>query len=244
MTSVIPQASMVTPDSRDQRTSEHTDGETRLTHQAAAIYIVTKLYDEARKEAAPAKTLDDIADALPDVLARSFREANIAPDVTAAVLPEAAKLLWAYIVVEHGRAESGEDVGFIFDLLADSLKHGTDPQVVKSEVPRVVARLRTESAVAAAEDAITKAVAASLAGLTTHPRDRAEQLHRAIDDVSAEHLARPDVGDMPLKEAQGAEAFSTAIEAMERALSLSDSPARTRRALRNWVDMMAAEAGA
>ncbi|MGW1363514.1 hypothetical protein ACWCQP_39620 [Streptomyces chartreusis] len=87
-------------------------------------------------------------------------------------------------------------------------------------------------------------VAASLAGLTTNPRNVAELLHVAIDDAQAEHLARPEVGGFPLDEARGYEAFSTAMEAMTRALALTADRRSTARALRNALAMAIDEAGA
>lgn len=90
------------------------------------------------------------------------------------------------------------------------------------------------AAAARAEAAIAEAMRLRLTGLTTNPRDTAEQLHQAIDDAQAEHLARPDVGGFPIEQARGLEAFSTAHKAMERALRLSDDPAETARGLR-WL---------
>ncbi|WP_327430940.1 hypothetical protein [Streptomyces sp. NBC_01236] len=101
----------------------------------------------------------------------------------------------------------------------------------------------TEQPLTASQRAIAEAVNEALAGLTTHPRDVAEQLHRAVDDASAQHLARPDVGDMQLDEARSSEALSTAWEAMDRALALSTDRALTARALRNVLNMAIAEAG-
>ncbi|CAL9514701.1 hypothetical protein [Streptomyces sp. enrichment culture] len=88
---------------------------------------------------------------------------------------------------------------------------------------------------------VTRAVSERLTGLTTHPRDVAEHLHQAVDDASAEHLARPDVGGFPLEEARGHEAFSTAGHAMQRALSLSANPRETAAALRTMLDMLTHE---
>jgi hypothetical protein len=91
---------------------------------------------------------------------------------------------------------------------------------------------------------IADVVRASLAGLTTNPRDVAESLHTAIDDAQAEHLARPDVGGFPLDEARALEAFSTAMYATVRALALTKDVRHTARALRNMIAMCIDEAGA
>jgi hypothetical protein len=89
-------------------------------------------------------------------------------------------------------------------------------------------------AAARAEAAIVEAMRLRLDGITTNPRDTAEQLHQAIDNAQAEHLARPDVGGFPIEQARSSEAFSTAHAAMERALRLSDDPAATAQSLR-WI---------
>ncbi|ULR50598.1 hypothetical protein [Streptomyces deccanensis] len=89
-------------------------------------------------------------------------------------------------------------------------------------------------AAARAEAAIAEAMRLRLDGLTTNPRDTAEQLIRAVEGAQAEHLARPDVGGFPIDQARGSEAFGTAHAAMERALRLSDDPAETARGLR-WL---------
>ncbi|MFD9445916.1 hypothetical protein ACFWBR_35020 [Streptomyces sp. NPDC060006] len=94
-----------------------------------------------------------------------------------------------------------------------------------------------------AKTAIAEAQRLRLAGLITNPHDFAEQLHEAIDDAQAEHLARPDVGGFSADEARGHEAFSTAWEAMRRTLDLSKDPAGTARSLRTVLDRLASEAG-
>lgn len=85
-----------------------------------------------------------------------------------------------------------------------------------------------------------RAVDAELNGLDTHPRTTADQLHRAIDDESARHLAK--VGGHSIRNARAVEAFSTANRAMEDALAFSEDRAATVRALQAALDMLAAEA--
>lgn len=171
----------------------------------------------------------------------AFKDKDTAPERAAVMLPAVTDRVWAYSVVEQARAEADEGYGYVFDLMADSLKHGTDPQAIRAEVPRVVGKLRIETAIAAATDAITTAVTTALAGLTTNPRDVAERLHRAVDDAQAEHLAR--VGDMPYDQAAKSEAFATTTEAAVRALELSTDRKGTAEALRCMLDMVIREAG-
>lgn len=120
------------------------DDDTRLTHKAVAVYLARLLHDQALTEDNPAKTLDDIADSLPEV----FAEMGTAPDLAAVLLPEVADRVWAFAVVAHARAEVGEGYEYVFDILADNLRNGRDPQAVRDEVPRVVAKLRASRIVA------------------------------------------------------------------------------------------------
>lgn len=93
-----------------------------------------------------------------------------------------------------------------------------------------------------AEAAVRRAVRAEVDGLTTHPRDAAEHLHTAIDDESAGHLARPEVGGFPLDEARALEAFSTAMYATVRALALTKDVRHTAEALRSMLNICIDEA--
>ncbi|MEH0627877.1 hypothetical protein [Streptomyces stelliscabiei] len=208
--------------------------DTLLSHKAVAVYLANELYAEVLKQDNPAATLDDIADALPDLFATM--------GATDTLLPEVADRVWAFSAIAHARAEVGDAYGYVLDILADNVRHGRDPQAVRDEVPRIVARLRIENAISTAVDAITAAMTTGLAGLTTNPREVADRLHTAIDDAQAEHRARPTVGDMSLEAAESAEAVSTASEAMARALASSPDPERTARGLRHALRMAIDEA--
>lgn len=221
---------------------EHTDSETHLTYQAAAVVVANGVYDEALKEDDLAATLDDISDALAEMTPDDFKTMGTIGGLGEALLPAVAERIWAFNVIEHARADVGTDYRYVFDVMADALKRGADPKAIRDEVPRVVRRLRIERAILAAEHAITAAVTGSLAGLTTNPRDVAERLHQAIDEAQAEHLAR--VGHMSLERAESAEAFSTANSAMARALSLSVDTEGTGQGLRNALRMAIDEARA
>lgn len=227
----------------DQHATEAcTPDDTRLPYKAAALSLTRSLYDEALKTPNPAKTLDDIADSLAEVMPEVFNTVGIAPDLAKVLLPEVTDRIWAHTVVEHARAEAGDDYGWVFDLLADSLKQGGDPAAVRADVPRVAEKIRIETTIATAVDAITTAVTGALAGLTTNPRDIAERLHEAIDDAQAEHLAQ--VGDMPIDQALKSEAFATATEAAVRTLELSTDRKGTAESLRCMLDMVICEAAA
>ncbi|MDX2829469.1 hypothetical protein [Streptomyces scabiei] len=122
--------------------NEDADDDTRLTHKAAAVYLANELYTQALTQDDPAKTLDDIADALPDVMPAVFKATGTSEQLAAALLPEVADRIWAFVVVAHARAEVGDDYGYVLDVLADNVRHGRDPQAVRDEVPQVVAKIR------------------------------------------------------------------------------------------------------
>lgn len=238
MTTVLPEASTATPDPRAQR-----DSEPRLTYQAAALYVATAAYNEALTMPNPAAVLDNMCDALPEIMPSVSKVVDAGTEFAETLRAAITDRLWTFTAIAHARAEVGDDYGYVLDVMADSLKRGADPQAIRDEVPRVVERLRIERTIAAAADAIITAVTTALAGLTTHPRDVAERLHTAIDNASAEHLAHPTVGDMSLGRAESAEAFSTATYAMAQALNLSPDPEGTTQGLRNALRMAIDEAG-
>jgi len=222
-------------------TTPATPDDTAITYQACALYLARSLYDQALRTLDPAATLDTIADSLPEAMPEVFQLLGTAPDLADVLRPAVADRIRAFAVVEHARAEGGDDYGWVFGLMADALRQGGDPQTVRAEVPRVVERVRAGRALSAAVDAITTAVTTALAGLTTNPRDVAERLHTAIEAAQAEHLAR--VGDMPLDQALKSEAFTTASEAVTRALGLSTDRAGTAESLRSMLNMVIREAG-
>ncbi|MCZ4516731.1 hypothetical protein O3Q52_53265, partial [Streptomyces sp. ActVer] len=220
----------------------HDDTETLITVQAAAMVVANGVYDEALKEEDLVATLDDISDALTEMTPDDFKTMSTIGSRAESVLPVVVDRIWAFTVIAHARAEFDTDYGYVFDVMADALKRGADPQAIRDDVPRVVGRMRIERTISEATDAIRAAMTAALAGLTTNPRDVAERLQLAAEDAQAEHLAR--VGRMSLDKAESAEAFSTASSAMARALSLSPDPAGTARGLRNALRMAIDEARA
>lgn len=124
---------------------------------AAALYIAQYGYKLAATSPNPAARLDDMCDAVADLwdeitprLPKKFAGTGLqfAETMRAAV----ADRLWAYTVVEQARADVGSDsYGYVFDVLANSLNNGADPQTVRAEVPRVAARVRIHQARATAD---------------------------------------------------------------------------------------------
>ncbi|MEH0520537.1 hypothetical protein QBA38_16135 [Streptomyces stelliscabiei] len=128
-------------------------GNTPLTYRAGGIYLANTLHTEALKKADPAKTLDDIADELPATFARM----GTAVDLAAHLLPEVTDRVWAFAVIAHARAAADDGYEYVFDLMADALRAGGDPQTIRAEVPRVVEKLRASRITARIWDARDKA---------------------------------------------------------------------------------------
>ncbi|MEU1515545.1 hypothetical protein ABZ490_25915 [Streptomyces sp. NPDC005811] len=111
--------------------------EQRITALAAAVYVASQVHAEALKHADPAATLDDIADALPEVMPEVFQTMGTAPDVAAVMLPEVTDRVWAYTVIEHARADVDPGYRYVLDILVDGLKKGGDPATVRADVRRI-----------------------------------------------------------------------------------------------------------
>jgi len=116
--------------------------DTRITYEAGAIYVACKIYDEALATSSPAETLDDIADAIPEIMPGIFKDMGTAPDLAAVLLPSVTDRIWAFTVVEYARVEAGDGYGYLFDLLAESLRKGADPHVIRRDALAAPKRLR------------------------------------------------------------------------------------------------------
>ncbi|MFF7840390.1 hypothetical protein ACFZC6_16420 [Streptomyces ossamyceticus] len=113
------------------------------SHKAGALYIATAAYTEALATKNPAKTLDDIADALPSVMPQVFDTLGTTPELAAALLPEIKNLVWAFNAIEYARVEAADaDCGYLFDYLAELLKQGADPQRIRTDALAAPRRLR------------------------------------------------------------------------------------------------------
>ncbi|MFI9170487.1 hypothetical protein [Streptomyces lincolnensis] len=119
------------------------DDDTVLTYRAAALYLARETYAEALKQDDPAAALDDICDALPEVMPQVFQEKATDPALAKALLPELADRMWAFTAVEYARTQAADyEVGYLFDLFADALKNGADPKTIRTEALAMPKRLR------------------------------------------------------------------------------------------------------
>ncbi|HEY6117304.1 MAG TPA: hypothetical protein VI172_15240 [Candidatus Dormibacteraeota bacterium] len=114
---------------------------TPITYQAAAAYIAGKVHDEAVKQPDPAKTLDGIADALPDTMSRVFTSMGTDPGFQEVMRPALADYIWAYGVVEQARTTWDPGYRYALDILVDGLKKGSDPASVRADVHRIAGQL-------------------------------------------------------------------------------------------------------
>lgn len=118
------------------------DDEERITALAAAAYIAGCAYDEALRMDDPAKTLDNMADALPEVMPKVFATLNTTPDVAAVMLPAVTARVRAYGVVEQARTTWDPGYRYVADVLVDGLKKGADPDAVTTAALDVPRRIR------------------------------------------------------------------------------------------------------
>lgn len=125
--------------------AEVADDEFRITCQAAAVHIANEIHDQATATPNPAETLDDVADALPEVMPKVLAQLGTAPDLAAVLLPEVASRVWAFTVVEHARAIWDPGYVYVLDFLVDGLKKGSDPGAVRSDVHRITRQLAAQA---------------------------------------------------------------------------------------------------
>jgi hypothetical protein len=115
---------------------------TRITYEAAAVYLAGNVYDEALKQDDPAKTLDDIADALPDTMTSVFKAMGTDREFREVLRPAVTDQIWAYTAIEYARAEAGDGYGYLFDWLVEKLRAGADPHAVRTAALDAPRRLR------------------------------------------------------------------------------------------------------
>ncbi|WP_157878002.1 hypothetical protein [Streptomyces torulosus] len=121
--------------------------EQRTTALAAALWIARYGYAQAITSPNPAARLDDMCDAVAELwdditptLPTEFAGVDLefAKTMQAAV----ADRLWAFTAVEYARIEAGDGYGYLFDLLADGLKGGADPQTIRTAALDAPRRIR------------------------------------------------------------------------------------------------------
>ncbi|MBC2903995.1 hypothetical protein [Streptomyces cupreus] len=117
----------------------------------AALYIATAAYNEALTRPHPAATLDDMCDALAVIMPSLLNvvKAKGGAEYAEALQAAVADRLWAFTAIEHSRIEAGEGYGYLFDLLADSLKGGADPHMVRTTALDAPGKIRALAKAAA-----------------------------------------------------------------------------------------------
>lgn len=135
---------VTTPIERNQQQEE------RLTYEAAAVHLANLLHSEAVKLPEPIQVLDGMCDGLAEVFPDVCKVMHIDPVVAETMKPLLADRLWAYTVVEHGRAETDDGYSYIFDLLVDGLRAGGNAESIRGDARRITQQFRAEHARAGA----------------------------------------------------------------------------------------------
>jgi hypothetical protein len=116
--------------------------EPRITALAGALYVANAAYTEALKMPNTAAALDDICDALPEVLPQVLGVIKTTPELTEVLKDAIADRLWAYTAIEYSRTEAGDGYGYIFDLMVEALEKGANPHDVRTTALDVPRRIR------------------------------------------------------------------------------------------------------
>lgn len=116
--------------------------EPRITALAAALYVANATYAQALKMPNPAMTLDNICDALPEVMPQVLGVIKTTPELTKVLTDDITDRLWAYTAVEYARVEAGDGYGYIFDLLVEALEKGGNPHAIRADALDVPRRIR------------------------------------------------------------------------------------------------------
>ena len=116
--------------------------EPRITALAAALYVANATYSQALKMPDTAATLDNICDALPEVLPQVLGVVKTTPELTEVLKDAIADRLWAYTAIEYARVEAGDGYGYLLDFLAEKLRAGADPHTVRTTALDVPRRIR------------------------------------------------------------------------------------------------------
>lgn len=119
-----------------------TDDEETITAHAAAVYVARAAYRAALEMPDPGATLDDISDALPEVMPEVLAVVKTAAPLTEVLHAAITDRLSAYTAIEHARVEAGDGYGWVFDLLVEQLEKGGDPDVIRTSALDAPRRLR------------------------------------------------------------------------------------------------------
>ncbi|MFD9099324.1 hypothetical protein [Streptomyces collinus] len=124
----------------------------RISILAAGLYVASVGYAEALRMSDPARVLDAMCDAVAEIVPDVCRvvAAEDGGEFAEALRAATTVRLRAYAAIEHARADAGDDYGYVFDLLAESLGKGGDPDRIRTAAADVPSRIR-----ALAEAAVT-----------------------------------------------------------------------------------------
>ncbi|WP_234539454.1 hypothetical protein [Streptomyces shenzhenensis] len=116
-----------------------------VTCRAAGLYAACVGYETALKAPGAANTLDRMAETAAEILPDLVKVVNArgGAEFAEALLAATVAPLMAFAAIEHARAEAASaDVGYLFDLLADRVKAGVDPRMIRRDALAAPARIR------------------------------------------------------------------------------------------------------
>jgi len=116
--------------------------EPHITALATAVWVANAAYKAALESTQPAKSLDNMCDALPEILPKIVSIVRITPELAEVLKDAVADRLWAYTAVEYARTEAGDGYAYIFDLLAEALEKGGDPHTIRTDALAAPKRIR------------------------------------------------------------------------------------------------------
>ncbi|MFF8954077.1 hypothetical protein ACF09I_35570 [Streptomyces sp. NPDC014940] len=120
-------------------TTTATNGQ-RISIPAAGLYLASVGYAEALRTSDPARVLDTMCGAVAEIMP-DLCKVGAAED-GGELLAATTVRLRAYAAIEHARADAGDGYGYVFDLLAESLERGGDPDLIRTAATDAPGRIR------------------------------------------------------------------------------------------------------
>ncbi|MET7983008.1 hypothetical protein [Streptomyces sp. NPDC005281] len=145
-------------ESNSSRVATAITAEPRSSLVAAGLYAATAAYDEALRMPNPAAALDNMYAALDEIAPSLAMVINTkhAADFAEALRDAVDAPLQAYRAIEHSRIEAGDGYGYLFGLLADSVRGGTNPAVARKTALDAPGRIRELAEAAEQADAMAE----------------------------------------------------------------------------------------
>lgn len=106
----------------------------RLTFRQAAVFVSNRLEAEAVKTADPAETLDNVLDALPEVMPEVFQKMGTPAELAVVLRPEVEHRVRGLRNIYQARATADEGYSEVLDIMLGWIREGADPADVSEQV--------------------------------------------------------------------------------------------------------------